>query len=139
MVLAGEIVCLDPNDGRSIFENLFQHRTEPHFYAFDLLSLEGLDLQQVPLLQTQGPTQSDDAGLAVPSASENAANAMTSRPICCAAGISRVGISAGGMLLNKPAGRWCCPLKTSSVCRGVWRSPCRRMGGYSEATSSGIG
>jgi len=56
----GEIVCVDPEDGRSVFAALFHHRVEPHFYAFDLLSLEGLrpakvrpisttHLQQTPL------------------------------------------------------------------------------------------
>jgi ATP-dependent DNA ligase len=35
-VLDGEIVCLDP-DGRPQFRNLLFRRTEPLFYAFDIL------------------------------------------------------------------------------------------------------
>ena len=50
-IVDGEIVCLDPKDGRSFFADLFHHRAEPHFYAFDLLSLEGLDLRPLPLIE----------------------------------------------------------------------------------------
>jgi len=49
-VLDGEIVCLDPKTGRSVFADLLFHRTEPYFYAFDLLTVEGHDLRDKPLL-----------------------------------------------------------------------------------------
>src|SRR4051794_28476631 len=42
-VLDGEICCLD-TDGRSNFNALLFRRAWPHFYAFDLLSLDGRDL-----------------------------------------------------------------------------------------------
>jgi bifunctional non-homologous end joining protein LigD len=47
-VLDGEIVCLEP-DGRSHFSNLLFRRDWPHFMAFDVLSLDGKDLQGRPL------------------------------------------------------------------------------------------
>jgi bifunctional non-homologous end joining protein LigD len=49
-VLDGEIVCLD-EDGRPTFNQLLYHRGEPHFYAFDLLWLDGKDLRGLPLLK----------------------------------------------------------------------------------------
>jgi bifunctional non-homologous end joining protein LigD len=49
-VLDGEIVCLKP-DGRSDFYSLMFRRDWPYFYAFDLLSLEGRDLRERPLLE----------------------------------------------------------------------------------------
>ena len=49
-ILDGEICCLDP-DGRSNFRHLLFRREWPHFYAFDLLSLEGKDLRHLPLLE----------------------------------------------------------------------------------------
>jgi bifunctional non-homologous end joining protein LigD len=49
--LDGEIVCLDPKDGRSIFADLMFHRTEPYFYAFDLITVEGQDLRERPLIE----------------------------------------------------------------------------------------
>src|SRR5687768_5360257 len=45
----GEIVALD-KDGRATFADLFYRRKEPHFCAFDLLSLDGSDLRGLPLL-----------------------------------------------------------------------------------------
>jgi hypothetical protein len=47
------LVCLDPKDGRSVFAELFDHRTEPHFYAFDLLLLEGLGPATVARLKAR--------------------------------------------------------------------------------------
>src|ERR1041384_542333 len=49
-VLDGEVVCL-ANDGRSDFDALFSRRGEPHFYAFDLLALNGCDLRARRLLE----------------------------------------------------------------------------------------
>jgi bifunctional non-homologous end joining protein LigD len=49
-ILDGEICCLD-RDGRSNFRNLLFRREWPHFYAFDLLVLEGQDLRHLPLLE----------------------------------------------------------------------------------------
>ena len=43
-VLDGEIVCLD-REGRSHFHNLLFRRDCPHFMAFDLVALEGVDLR----------------------------------------------------------------------------------------------
>ncbi len=48
-ILDGEIVCLKA-DGRSDFHALLFRREWPHFLAFDLLTLEGLDLRGEPLL-----------------------------------------------------------------------------------------
>src|SRR5207248_6768953 len=49
-VLDGEIVCVD-DDGRSNFKRLMYRRGEPHFYAFDVLWLNGRDLRGKALLQ----------------------------------------------------------------------------------------
>jgi bifunctional non-homologous end joining protein LigD len=49
-VLDGEICCLEP-DGRTHFNNLLFRREWPHFYAFDVLSIEGEDLRALPLLE----------------------------------------------------------------------------------------
>jgi bifunctional non-homologous end joining protein LigD len=49
-VIDGEIVCLD-GDGRSQFVELLRRRGEPLFIAFDLLSLDGRDLRELPLLE----------------------------------------------------------------------------------------
>lgn len=49
-LLDGEIVCLDP-DGRSNFHKLLFRRDWPYFFAFDLLSLDGKDLRELPLIQ----------------------------------------------------------------------------------------
>jgi bifunctional non-homologous end joining protein LigD len=48
-VLDGEIVCLDSN-GRPQFYDLLRRRSEPVFYAFDLLWLDGEDLRTRPLV-----------------------------------------------------------------------------------------
>ena len=47
-ILDGEIVCLD-DQGRSQFYDLMYNRGEPHFYAFDILWLDGEDLRDRPL------------------------------------------------------------------------------------------
>ena len=44
-ILDGEICCLG-SDGRSLFNELLFRRGVPHFYAFDLLWLNGRDLRQ---------------------------------------------------------------------------------------------
>lgn len=49
-VLDGELVCLGP-DGRSLFKHLMYRRGDPHFYAFDLLWLDGEDLREWPLIE----------------------------------------------------------------------------------------
>jgi len=49
-VLDGEICCLDV-DGRSNFKKLLFRRDWPHFYAFDVLSIDGEDLTVLPLLE----------------------------------------------------------------------------------------
>lgn len=48
-MLDGEICCLDP-DGRPHFQKLLFRRELPHFYAFDVLSIEAEDLTGLPLL-----------------------------------------------------------------------------------------
>jgi ATP dependent DNA ligase-like protein len=49
-VLDGEICCLKP-DGRTDFNKLLFQREWPHFYAFDVLSIDGRDLIGLPLLK----------------------------------------------------------------------------------------
>ena len=49
-ILDGEIVCLD-DQGRSQFYDLMFNRAEAHFYAFDLLWLDGEDLRDRPLVE----------------------------------------------------------------------------------------
>ena len=49
-ILDGEIICLDQN-GVSRFNQLLNRKTEPLFYAFDLLWLNGEDLRQLPLIE----------------------------------------------------------------------------------------
>jgi ATP-dependent DNA ligase len=49
-VIDGELVCLDA-EGRSIFNELLHRKGFPAFYAFDLLSLNGRDLRQLPLIE----------------------------------------------------------------------------------------
>ena len=49
-ILDGEIICLDQN-GVSQFNQLLNRKTEPVFYAFDLLWLNGEDLRQLPLIE----------------------------------------------------------------------------------------
>ena len=53
-ILDGEIVCLD-DQGRSQFYDLMFNRAEPHFYAFDLLWLDGEDLRDRPLVGAKPP------------------------------------------------------------------------------------
>ena len=47
-ILEGEICCLNP-DGTSDFNRLLFRRDWPHFYAFDVLSINGRDLTGLPL------------------------------------------------------------------------------------------
>jgi bifunctional non-homologous end joining protein LigD len=49
-VLDGEICCLEP-DGYTNFRKLLFRREWPHFYAFDVLSIDGEDLTLLPLLE----------------------------------------------------------------------------------------
>jgi bifunctional non-homologous end joining protein LigD len=49
-VLDGEVCCLKP-DGGSDFYSLLFRREWPHFYAFDVLFLNGRDLRGLPLLE----------------------------------------------------------------------------------------
>jgi bifunctional non-homologous end joining protein LigD len=49
-ILDGEIVCLD-GKGVSQFNELLSRKSEPVFYAFDLLWLDGEDLRQRPLVE----------------------------------------------------------------------------------------
>jgi bifunctional non-homologous end joining protein LigD len=49
-VLDGEIVHLGP-DGKPRFYDLMRRRSPQHFYAFDLLRLDGHDLRMLPLLE----------------------------------------------------------------------------------------
>ena len=49
-MLDGEICCLNP-DGRTHFKNLLFRREWPHFYTFDVVSIEGEDLTALPLLE----------------------------------------------------------------------------------------
>lgn len=48
-VLDGEIVYLG-NDGRPQFYDLMRRRAPQHFYAFDILYLNGKDLRELPLI-----------------------------------------------------------------------------------------
>jgi ATP dependent DNA ligase domain len=47
-ILDGEICCLNP-DGRTNFKQLLFRKEWPHFYAFDVLSIDGPDLTALPL------------------------------------------------------------------------------------------
>lgn len=49
-VLDGEIVCLD-GDGKPNFRDLLFRRGEPRFIAFDILSSDGKDLRDLPLIE----------------------------------------------------------------------------------------
>src|SRR5215831_11448172 len=49
-VLDGEIVHLDA-EGKPRFYNLMRRRTPQHYYAFDLLWLDGTDLRELPLIE----------------------------------------------------------------------------------------
>ena len=48
VVLDGEICCLD-SDCRSNFHRLVFRRDWPFFYAFDVLSIDGQHVQELPL------------------------------------------------------------------------------------------
>src|SRR5687767_9590666 len=50
VVLDGEIVSLGA-DGRPLFMDLMRRRGNQHFYAFDILWLNGRDLRGLPLLR----------------------------------------------------------------------------------------
>ncbi len=49
-ILDGEIVCLD-DDGQPQFDDLMFARAPAHFYAFDILWLDGEDLRDKPCLE----------------------------------------------------------------------------------------
>jgi bifunctional non-homologous end joining protein LigD len=49
-VLDGEIVHLDAQ-GKPRFYDLMRRRTPQHYYAFDLLWLDGRDLRELPLIE----------------------------------------------------------------------------------------
>lgn len=49
-VIDGEIACLD-SEGRSHFDELLYRRSDPYFFAFDLLWLNGRDLRDLPLTE----------------------------------------------------------------------------------------
>ena len=50
-ILDGEVVCLDSDDGRPLFNALLHRRSEPCFVAFDCLWLDGRDLRRLPLIE----------------------------------------------------------------------------------------
>jgi bifunctional non-homologous end joining protein LigD len=50
VALDGEIVVLD-SDGRSLFYQLIRRRGTPVFYAFDYLTLDGIDLRKLSLIE----------------------------------------------------------------------------------------
>jgi hypothetical protein len=50
VLINGEIVALDRH-GKTQFKDLLFRRGEPRFYAFDLLSLDGEDLRNLPLIE----------------------------------------------------------------------------------------
>src|SRR5262249_42871170 len=49
-IFHGEVVCLR-DDGHPDFNALLFRRREPHFYAFDVLWLDGVDLRNRPLIE----------------------------------------------------------------------------------------
>ena len=49
-MLDGELVCLD-DDGHPNFNALLFRRSDPYFYAFDVLMLDGRDLRGLTLVQ----------------------------------------------------------------------------------------
>ncbi len=49
-VLDGELVCLD-EEGQTLFYDLMFNRAPAHFYAFDILWLDGEDLRDRPILE----------------------------------------------------------------------------------------
>jgi bifunctional non-homologous end joining protein LigD len=50
VILDGELVCLD-EEGQTLFHDLMFNRAPSHFYAFDILWLDGKDLRDRPLLK----------------------------------------------------------------------------------------
>src|SRR5439155_26980094 len=60
-VLDGEIACVDQY-GRSVFNDLLFRRRECVFFAFDLLSLDGDDLRNVPLVERKARLKSSLGG-----------------------------------------------------------------------------
>lgn len=50
MVLDGELVCLD-DEGKTLFYDLMFNRKTVYLYAFDILSLGGKDLKDLPLIE----------------------------------------------------------------------------------------
>ena len=59
-VLDGESCCLEP-DGRTNFNKLLFRREWSHFYAFDVLSINGEDMTSLSLLERKRPTAADHA------------------------------------------------------------------------------
>ena len=49
-ILDGELVCLD-DDGRTLFYDMMFNRAPVHFYAFDILWLDGEVLRDRPLME----------------------------------------------------------------------------------------
>ena len=47
--LDGELVCLD-DEGQTLFYDMMFNRAPVHFYAFDILWLDGEDLREVPIV-----------------------------------------------------------------------------------------
>ena len=48
-IVDGELICID-RTGRSVFNTLLHRRSQPVFYAFDLLWLDGIDLRKNSLI-----------------------------------------------------------------------------------------
>ena len=48
--MEGELVCLD-RDGQTLFYDLMFNRAPAHFYAFDILWLDGEDLRDKPIVE----------------------------------------------------------------------------------------
>lgn len=50
VILDGEL-CVPDHLGRSVFADLMKRRNQARYFAFDLLSLNGEDLRQLPLVE----------------------------------------------------------------------------------------
>ena len=50
VTLDGELVCLD-EEGKTLFYDLMFNRAPAHFYAFDILLLDGEDLRDKPIVE----------------------------------------------------------------------------------------
>src|SRR5215831_17596875 len=59
-VLDGEIVHLDA-EGKPRFYDLMRRRTPQHYYAFDLLWLDGRDLRELPLIERKRSSSGSSA------------------------------------------------------------------------------